>query len=70
MGQGFQDVKPDPDVLGTLSHRPAVLANKLVRVQTDFHPVVEEGKEWCERESCHEDGDEPKLEHCSTMSRL
>lgn len=61
--QGLQYVEPDSDVLGALSHRPAVLARKLVGVQTDLHPVVEEGEERREGERCHEDGDESKLEH-------
>ena len=66
--QAFQDAEPDAYVLGALGHRPAVLAGELVSVQTDFHPVVEEGEERSERERRHEDGDEAKLEHCGTMS--
>lgn len=68
--QGFQYVEPDADVLGSLGHRSAVLAHKLVGVQTDFHPVIEERKEGSEGEGCHEDGDETKLEHCSTRSHF
>jgi len=65
--QGFQDVEPDADVLGALGHRPAVLARELVRVQADLHPVVEEGEERRQGERRHEDGDEPKLEHCRAI---
>lgn len=66
VGQRLQDVEPHADVLGALGHRAAVLTHKLVSVQADFHPVVEESEEGREGERCHEDGDEAKLEHCST----
>lgn len=68
--QGFQDIEPYSDVLGTLSDWPAVVTHKLVRIQTDFHPVVEEGEERREWERCHKDGDEPKLENCSTRTHF
>lgn len=63
--QGLQDVEPHADVLGALGHRPAVLAHKLVRVQADLGPVVEEGEERRQGERRHKDGDEAELEHCS-----
>lgn len=68
--QGLQDVEPHADVLGTLGYRTAVLAHKLVRVQADFHPVVEEGEERRQGERRHEDGDEAELEHCGTTMQL
>lgn len=64
MRQGFQYVEPDADVLRALCHRSAVLAHKLVRVQTHLRPVVQEGEERREWERCHKNRDEPKLEHC------
>ena len=38
------------------------LTDKLLGVQPDLHPVVEEGEQWSQREGRHEDGDEAKLE--------
>lgn len=68
--EGLQDVKPHADVLRSLGHRPAVLAHKLVRVQSDLGPVVEEGEERCQGERRHKDGDEAKLEHCERTERV
>lgn len=66
--QGLQDVEPHADVLGSLGHRPAVLAHKLVRVQADLGPVVKEGEERRQGERRHKDGDEAELEHCSAKT--
>ena len=56
-----QDLEPDPDVLGPLGHRPSRLADELLSVQPDLHPVVQEGEEGGEGEGRHEDGDEAEL---------
>ena len=61
--QGLQDVEPGADVLRTLGHRPAVLTHKLVGVQADLGPVVEQSEEGRQGEGRHEDGDEAKLQH-------
>lgn len=63
--QSLQDIEPHADVLGALGHRPPVLAHKLVRIQADLGPIVEEGEERRQRERRHEDGDEAKLENCN-----
>ena len=42
---------------------PPCLPDKLLGVEPDLDPVVEEGEERGEGEDGHEDGDEAKLEH-------
>lgn len=63
LGQNLKEEEPNTDVLGTLSHRSAVLADKFLGVQTDFDPVIEQGEERGQWESSHKNGDEAKLEH-------
>lgn len=41
----LHDGKPDADVLSSLHHRAAILGHKLLRVQSDLHPVVDESEE-------------------------
>lgn len=60
----LQDRKPDADVLSSLYHRAAVFSHKLLSVQTDLHPIINESEERSEGARRHEDGDEPKLNHC------
>ena len=64
LGEHLQDLEPDPDVLRALRHRPPRLAYKLLCVQPDLNPVVEQGEQRGEGEGGHEDGNEPELEHC------
>lgn len=59
----LHDGEPDADVLSSLHHRAAIFSHKLLSVQTNLHPVINESKERSERTSCHEDGDEAKLNH-------
>lgn len=61
--QDLKEKEPNTDVLGTLSHGTAVLADKFLGVQTDLDPVIEQGEERGQRESRHKNGDEAKLEH-------
>lgn len=56
--------KPDANVLSSLNHRAPILSHKLLSVQSDFHPVVDESKERRQRARRHKDGDEAKLDHC------
>lgn len=56
--------KPDADVLSSLDHRAAILSHKLLSIQSDLHPVVDESKERRQRASSHEDGDEAELDDC------
>lgn len=63
MRDELQDAEPHADVLSPLHHRPPVLRHKLLSVQTDLHPVVDEREERSERTRRHKDGDEAKLEH-------
>lgn len=60
----LHDGKPNADVLSSLHYRAAILSHKLLRIQSDLHPVVDESKEWRERACRHKDGDEAKLYHC------
>lgn len=58
---GLHDGEPDADVLSPLHHRAAVFSHKLLRVQADLDPVVDEREERREGTGHHEDGDEAKL---------
>ena len=40
----IEDGEPDPDVLRPLRHRAPRLPDKLLRVQSDLNPVVEQGE--------------------------
>ena len=59
----LHDPEPDADVLRPLGHGPPCLADELLGVQSDLHPVVEESKQGRQGEGRHEDGDETELEH-------
>ena len=61
--QHLQYGEPDPDILRPLRHRPPRLADKLLAVQPDLHPVVDEGKEGGQGEGGHENGDEAELQN-------
>ena len=54
--------EPDPDVLRPLRHGPPGLADELLGVQPDLHPVVEEGEQGGQGEGSHEDCNEAELE--------
>ena len=58
----LHDGEPDPDVLRSLRHGPSGLADELLGVQPDLHPVVDEGEQGRQGEGRHEDCDETKLE--------
>ena len=49
--------------LSPLCHSTPRLTDKLLSIEPDLNPVVEEGEEGGEREGGHEDRDEPKLEN-------
>ena len=49
-----------------LGHGPPRLADELLSVQSDLHPVVEEGEQGGQGEGRHEDCDETELEHWNT----
>ena len=53
--------EPDSDVLGLLSNGAPCLTDKLVCVESDLHPVVEQSEERSERERGHKDRDEAEL---------
>ena len=65
VGQRLEDGEPDADVGAPLGDRPARLAEELLRVQPDLHPVVEQREQWRQRERRHENGDEAELKHCA-----
>lgn len=60
----LHDGKPDANVLRSLHHRATVLSHKLLRVESDLHPVVNKSKKRRQRACRHKDGDEAKLDHC------
>ena len=66
LGDHLHDLEPDPDILGPLGHGPPRLADELLSVQPDLHPVVEEGEQGGQGEGRHEDCDETELEHWNT----
>ena len=49
--------------LRPLRHRSPCFTDKLLSIEPDLNPVVEEGEEGGEREGGHEDRDEPELEN-------
>ena len=49
--------------LRPLCHRSPSFTDKLLSIEPDLNPVVEEGEEGGEREGGHEDRDEPELEN-------
>ena len=49
--------------LRPLCHCSPSLTDKLLSIEPDLNPVVEEGEEGGEREGGHEDRDEPELEN-------
>ena len=49
--------------LRPLCHCSSSLTDKLLSIEPDLNPVVEEGEEGGEREGGHEDRDEPELEN-------
>lgn len=61
--QHAQDLEPDADVLCSLRHNAPGFTHKLLCVQSDLHPVVEQRKQWSQWEGSHKDGDEAELEN-------
>lgn len=62
MGHEVKDGEPDANVLGSFWHRSSGLTNELLGIESDLHPVVEEGEERGKWKGGNEDGDEPKLQ--------
>ena len=52
------------DILSALGDWSAEHCHKLVSIQPDLKPVVDESKEWSQGKGCHKDGDEPVLDDC------
>ena len=52
------------DVLGSDSHWPSELGDKLFVVQADLNDVVQEREERGQREGCDKQGDEAELDDC------
>ena len=50
------------DVLCSGCHRPPELTYKLLGVQSDLNDVVEQSQQGSQRERCHKDGGEAKLQ--------
>ena len=63
LGQHLHDLEPDPNVLSSLCHSSPCLTHKLLSIQSDLHPVVEESKERSQGEGSYKDGDETKLQN-------
>lgn len=61
--QHVQDLEPDADILCPFCHDASRLTYKLLRIQPDLHPVVQQCKEWSQREGSHKDSNEAKLEN-------
>ena len=61
--QCVENCEPHANVLGSLGDGSSGFANKLLSVETDLNPIVEEGEERGEGEGCYEDGDEAELEY-------
>ena len=66
LGDHLHDPEPDPDVLGPLGHGPPGLTDELLCVQSDLHPVVDEGEQGSQGEGRHEDCYEAKLKNWET----
>lgn len=63
VGDELQDGEPDANALSSLHHRAAIFTHKLLSIQTNLHPVINESEERSERTRRHEDGDETKLDY-------
>lgn len=50
-------------------HGSPPLSDELVGVQADLDDVVEQSEQRCQRERCHEDSGEAKLEDCAQSER-
>lgn len=64
MRHEIKNGEPDPNVLCALRHWPPRLAYKLLSIEANLHPVVEQREERGERKGSYEDGDEAELENC------
>ena len=64
----IQDIKPDSNVLRSVSDRSSHFTHKLVRVNSYLEDVVGKCEEWSERKCSHEDGDEAELENFEAKS--
>jgi hypothetical protein len=56
-----QDLEPDPDVLGPLGHGPSRLTHKLLSIEPNLDPVVEQSKKGSQGKGSDKDGDETEL---------
>jgi len=63
VGQHVKNFKPDANVLCPLSYRPSSITDEFLCIKTNFNPIVEKRKERRQRERCHEDSDEAKLQN-------
>ena len=61
LGQKVENLEPDPYVLRSLSYSASCFTDKLLSVQPNLDPIVEQGEERGQWECSHEDGDETKL---------
>ena len=66
LGNHLHDSEPDPDILGPLRHRPPGITDELLGVQSDLHPVVDQGEQGGQGEGRHEDCYEAKLQNWET----
>ena len=60
----LENGEPDADILGALRHRSPRLADELLGVEADLHPVVEQREEGRQGEGRHEDRQETELQNC------
>lgn len=56
---------PCSDVLGLFRNGPPELRSHLPGINPEFEQVIKERQEGRKREGRHEEGDEPKLDHCT-----
>ena len=63
LGQHVQNLEPNSNVFSSFGYSSSGFTNKLLCIQTNFNPIVEQGKEWGKWKSCHKNGNKSKLKH-------
>ena len=61
LSQHLHNPEPDPNILCSFCHSSPCFTDKLLGIQPDLHPVVQQGKQRGQGEGCYEYGDEAKL---------
>jgi hypothetical protein len=61
--QHVQDLEPDANILCSFSHNASGVTHKLLCIQPNLDPVVEQCKQWSQWEGSYKNGYKAKLEN-------